>query len=160
MPGIIDAHMHPFWGGATLAGCHLDYQSLSIDDILSRIQKYLDENFIDNDTEWLKVSAWYREGMQPEGVQMTRYHLDTLKTTRPILLFSSDCHSVLANSRALALLNITAETPDPLMEILNVIVIERLSVFLKMHLQCKLLIACHHSLKHKTYKSPVMFKND
>lgn len=113
MPGIIDAHMHPFWGGATLAGCHLDYQSLSIDDILLRIQKYLDENYIDSDTEWLKVSAWYREGMQPEGVQMTRYHLDTLNTTRPILLFSSDCHSVLANSRALALLNITAETPDP-----------------------------------------------
>ncbi|UDN37210.1 amidohydrolase [Proteus sp. NMG38-2] len=113
MPGIIDAHMHPFWGGATLAGCHLDYQSLSIDDILSRIQKYLDENFIDNDTEWLKVSAWYRESMQPEGVQMTRYHLDTLNTARPILLFSSDCHSVLANSRALELLNITAETPDP-----------------------------------------------
>ncbi|RAV23881.1 amidohydrolase, partial [Staphylococcus warneri] len=56
MPGIIDAHMHPFWGGATLAGCHLDYQSLSIDDILLRIQKYLDENFIDSDTEWLKVS--------------------------------------------------------------------------------------------------------
>ncbi|MEY1229903.1 amidohydrolase [Proteus terrae] len=113
MPGIIDAHMHPFWGGATLAGCHLDYQSLSIDDILLRIQKYLDENFIDGDTEWLKVSAWYREGMQPEGVQMTRYHLDTLNTNRPILLFSSDCHSVLANSHALELLNITAETPDP-----------------------------------------------
>lgn len=113
MPGIIDAHMHPFWGGATFAGCHLDYKSLSISEILSHIQKYLDNTHIDNDSEWLKVSAWYREGMQPEGVQMTRYHLDTLKTQRPILLFSSDCHSVLANSRALTLLNITAETPDP-----------------------------------------------
>lgn len=113
MPGIIDAHMHPFWGGATLAGCHLDYQSLSIDEILQRIQRYLDDNFIDSDTQWLKVSAWYREGMQPEGVQMTRYHLDTLNTQRPILLFSSDCHSVLANSRALAMLDITADTPDP-----------------------------------------------
>lgn len=113
MPGIIDAHMHPFWGGATLVGCHLDYQSLSIDEILQRIQCYLDDNVIDNDTQWLKVSAWYREGMQPEGVQMTRYHLDTLNTLRPILLFSSDCHSVLANSRALAMLDITADTPDP-----------------------------------------------
>ncbi|RUL07523.1 amidohydrolase [Proteus mirabilis] len=113
MPGIIDAHMHPFWGGATLAGCHLDYLSLTIDEILSRIQRYLDADPIDSDTAWLKVSAWYREGMQPEGIQMTRYHLDSLNTSRPILLFSSDCHSVLANSRALELLNITAETPDP-----------------------------------------------
>ena len=113
MPGIIDAHMHPFWGGTTLAGCHLDYLSLTIDEILSRIQRYLDADPIDSDTAWLKVSAWYREGMQPEGIQMTRYHLDSLNTSRPILLFSSDCHSVLANSRALELLNITAETPDP-----------------------------------------------
>ena len=113
MPGIIDAHMHPFWGGATLAGCHLNYESLTIPEILSHIQNHLDNSPVDNDSEWLKVSAWYREAMQPEGVQMTRYHLDTLNTQRPILLFSSDCHSVLANSRALALLNITSETPDP-----------------------------------------------
>ena len=86
MPGIIDAHMHPFWG-ATLAGCHLDYLSLTIDEILSRIQRYLDADPIDSDTAWLKVSAWYREGMQPEGIQMTRYHLDSLNTSRPILLF-------------------------------------------------------------------------
>lgn len=127
-------------GGATLAGCHLDYLSLTIDEILSRIQRYLDADPIDSDTAWLKVSAWYREGMQPEGIQMTRYHLDSLNTSRPILLFSSDCHSVLANSRALELLNITAETPIPLMAILNVMGIEHLLVFLKMRQLCRLLI--------------------
>ena len=44
----------------------------------------------------------------------SRATLDILKTTRPIILRSSFGHTVLANTRALALAKITASTPDPI----------------------------------------------
>ena len=40
--------------------------------------------------------------------------LDALKTSRPIIVRSSFGHTVLANSRALALAKITKDTSDPL----------------------------------------------
>lgn len=39
--------------------------------------------------------------------------LDVLKTKRPVIIHTSDLHTVLANSRALEISNITANTPDP-----------------------------------------------
>ena len=39
--------------------------------------------------------------------------LDALSTRRPLLVRSSDFHTVLANSRGLALAGVTKDTPDP-----------------------------------------------
>ena len=44
---------------------------------------------------------------------MTKEVLDGLRTQRPVVVSSSDGHTSLANSRALALAGITAATPDP-----------------------------------------------
>jgi predicted amidohydrolase YtcJ len=52
--------------------------------------------------------------MRPAGVKTSRATLDSLKTTRPILVISSFGHTALANTRALALAKITAGTPDPI----------------------------------------------
>ena len=52
--------------------------------------------------------------MRPAGVKTSRASLDGLKTMRPILVRSSFGHTVLANSRALALAKITKATPDPI----------------------------------------------
>ncbi|HCM62588.1 MAG TPA: amidohydrolase [Morganella sp. (in: Bacteria)] len=113
MPGIIDGHMHPFWGGIQLFGCHLNYESLTIDEILTRVQAHLDNDPRTGDNDWLKITAWLRQGMLPAGIDMFREDMDTLKTNRPVVLFSNDCHTLLANSRALELFGITKETPVP-----------------------------------------------
>lgn len=51
--------------------------------------------------------------MQPSGTQVTKADLDALQTKRPIVVQSSDGHTELVNSRALAIAGITRATPNP-----------------------------------------------
>jgi predicted amidohydrolase YtcJ len=114
MPGLVDGHMHPLEAGAYLLKCSLNYDSLTIAELQRRVQACLDHDASQNPDAWLEVVSWFQESMRPAGVKTNRATLDVLKTTRPILLRSSFGHTVLANSRALALAKITASTPDPI----------------------------------------------
>lgn len=113
LPGLIDSHMHPFWGGKQLRGCNLNYAALTVEGTLALIQKHLDEDPLKEEDDWLSVRAWQRQAMTPAGADMCRKSLDTLNTRRPVVLFSNDCHTLAANSRALEMLGITEETPVP-----------------------------------------------
>lgn len=114
MPGIVDGHMHPLQAGAQLLKCGLDYASLTVREFQARVQKCLDESAADEPDKWLEVVSWFQENMRPTGVTTSRATLDALKTKRPIIVRSSFGHTVLANTRALQLANITADTKDPL----------------------------------------------
>ena len=114
MPGIVDGHMHPLQAGAQLLKCGLDYASLTVREFQARVQKCLDESAADEPDKWLEVVSWFQENMRPAGVTTSRATLDALKTKRPIIVRSSFGHTVLANTRALQLANITADTKDPL----------------------------------------------
>ncbi|CAK9885887.1 MAG: N-substituted formamide deformylase [Candidatus Erwinia impunctatus] len=113
LPGIIDSHMHPFWGGKQLRGCQLHYAALTVDETLSIIKQHLDNDPVSGEDDWLTVRAWQRQAMLPAGADMSRDALDTLNTRRPVVLFSNDCHTLAANSRALEMLNIDETTPVP-----------------------------------------------
>lgn len=113
MPGIVDSHLHPFWGGLQLSGCNLDYASLSVADTLQFVQDYLDKDDKFGDTDWLQVRAFLRQAVLPLGTDITRRDLDTLDTKRPVILFANDCHTLVANSRALELFGIDENTPTP-----------------------------------------------
>lgn len=114
MPGLIDGHMHPLEAGAQLLKCSLNYESLTIAEMQRRIQTCLDHSAPEDANAWLEVVSWFQESMRPAGVKTSRSTLDALKTTRPILVISSFGHTALANTRALALAQITASTPDPI----------------------------------------------
>jgi len=113
MPGLIDGHLHPLEGGLTLEGCSLHYESLTIAEFEERVQACLDKTKNQEPDGWLEVVNWFQESMRPAGVKTSRATLDVLKTSRPIIVRSSQGHTVLANSRALALAKITKATPDP-----------------------------------------------
>ena len=113
MPGLVDGHMHPLAAGAALLKCNLNYESLTVAGFQQRIQTCLDQSKSADPDAWLEVVCWFQESMRPAGVKTSRATLDALKTTRPIIVQSSFGHTVLANSRALALAKITAATPDP-----------------------------------------------
>lgn len=113
MPGIVDSHLHPFWGGLQLSGCNLDYASLTVEDTLKFVQNYLDKDQKIGDTDWLQVRAFLRQEVLPLGTDITRRDLDTLNTKRPVILFANDCHTLVANSRALELFGIDENTPIP-----------------------------------------------
>jgi predicted amidohydrolase YtcJ len=114
MPGLVDGHMHPLEAGAQLLKCSLSYESLTIAELQQRIQTCLDHDTSKEPDAWLEVVSWFQESMRPAGVKTNHATLDVLKTARPIILRSSFGHTVLANTRALALAKITASTPDPI----------------------------------------------
>jgi len=114
MPGLVDGHMHPLEAGRQLLQCSLNYESLTIAELQQRVQACLDHSASSDPNAWLEVVSWFQESMRPAGVKTSRATLDVLKTTRPIIVRSSFGHTVLANTRALALAGITAGTPDPI----------------------------------------------
>jgi predicted amidohydrolase YtcJ len=114
MPGLVDGHMHPLEGGATLLKCNLNYERLTVGQLQSRIQACLDDTRGAEPDQWLQVVNWFREAMLPNGVTTSRATLDVLHTHRPIFVMSSFGHTALVNSRALKLARITAATRDPL----------------------------------------------
>jgi predicted amidohydrolase YtcJ len=116
MPGLVDGHMHPLEAGMQLLKCSLNYESLTVPELQQRVQACLDhapEPKTTTSDAWLEVVSWFQESMRPAGVKTSRATLDALKTSRPIIVRSSFGHTVLANTRALALAKITAATPDP-----------------------------------------------
>ena len=114
MPGLVDGHMHPLEGGLKLRKCNLNYESLTIEQLQKRVQPCLDATKNKEPDGWLEVVSWFQESMRPPGTKANRATLDVLKTSRPIIVHSSFGHTVLANSRALAMARITKDTPDPL----------------------------------------------
>jgi hypothetical protein len=114
MPGLVDGHMHPLEAGNELLKCSLNYEPLTVAEVQQRVQACLDKTKSQEPNGWLEVVSWFQEGMRPAGVKTSRATLDGLKTSRPVIVRSSFGHTVLANSRALALAKITAKTPDPL----------------------------------------------
>lgn len=114
MPGLVDGHMHPLGGGAQLRSCSLNYAALTVAETQAAIQACLDAGSDQEPDGWLEVQAWFRQAMLPTGTDLDKDDLDQLSTTRPIVVVSSDHHTLLANSRAMALAGITDATADPL----------------------------------------------
>jgi hypothetical protein len=113
MPGLVDGHLHPLEAGLKLRSCSLNYESLTVGDVQQRVQACLDKTRSHEPDGWLEVVSWFQESMRPAGVKTSRATLDALRTSRPIIVRSSFGHTVLANSRALALAKLSKATPDP-----------------------------------------------
>ncbi len=113
MPGLVDAHQHPLEAGHKLLKCSLNYDALTVAEFQRRVQACIDAAAVQEPDGWLEIVDWFQENMLPAGTKTSRGVLDALKTRRPILIRSSFGHTTLANSRALALANLTAKTPDP-----------------------------------------------
>ena len=113
MPGLVDGHMHPMMGGASLLKCNLNYERLTIEQMQARIQTCLDQTRNREPDGWLEVVNWFQEAMLPPGAVTTHAALDALKTSRPIFVRSSFGHTGLINRRAIQLAGIGRRTPDP-----------------------------------------------
>ncbi|HVW71388.1 MAG TPA: amidohydrolase, partial [Steroidobacteraceae bacterium] len=113
LPGLVDAHNHAIAGGSQLLECDLKYAPLTVAQFQQKIQACLNETRTKEPDSYLMVVGWYRQAMQPSGTQVTKANLDGLKTRRPILVGSTDGHTTLGNSRAMALAGITRNSPDP-----------------------------------------------
>ncbi|KAG5762704.1 hypothetical protein H9Q72_009176 [Fusarium xylarioides] len=113
MPGLVDSHMHVLSGGLFLLKCDLSYQTLPIEDVIEHIQGCIDGETGKTDDDWLEVVNMDYAGLVEKSGNVGKKQLDKLNTKRPIIIRSSDYHTILANSRALELSNIDSSTKDP-----------------------------------------------
>ncbi|MCX2183833.1 amidohydrolase [Streptomyces sp. SKN60] len=107
IPGFQDSHIHAVYGGVELAECDLS-GTTGVDDYRRIIAGFAAAH---PDHAWITGGGWSMESF--EGGLPTRQLLDALVSDRPVLLVNRDHHGAWANSRALELAGITADTPDP-----------------------------------------------
>lgn len=113
IPGLVDAHMHVLSGGLFLLKCDLNYQPLGIEAILTHIQQCIDGEPDKSSDAWVEVVNMDYPSLVTRSGLVDKRNLNTLKTDRPVVIRSSDYHTVLVNSRGLEISNFTSETPNP-----------------------------------------------
>jgi len=106
LPGFHDSHVHPTMGGYALLGCGLEEES-SVEGIIAKVTTCA----APSDEGWLQGHAFNLALFDQDGPHKSL--LDAIPTDRPIILWGSDGHNAWANSRALELAGITADTPEP-----------------------------------------------
>jgi predicted amidohydrolase YtcJ len=106
VPGLIDAHTHFIAGGFDLAGVQLRDAAIP-QEFIRRVAEFA----ASHPGEWVTGGTWDHElwgGALPE-----RTWIDSVTRDTRVFVSRLDGHMALANSRALHLAGITADTPDP-----------------------------------------------
>jgi len=109
IPGFIDAHIHPFGLGSTLAKVALDLSGLSKEKILEKVSERVKE--VEKGV-WIRGRGWDQAFFKDKEF-LTRYELDAVSPDNPVALIRIDGHSGCYNSLALKLYNIDRNTKDP-----------------------------------------------
>jgi predicted amidohydrolase YtcJ len=111
MPGLHDLHIHFLQGSEeTVFGCRFS-EAATPAAITAAIQACVDENK-QATTGWIIGGNWNSSFLdQPK--QFNKSILDEVATDIPVLLWSNSHHDALVNSKALGLLGIDEDTPDP-----------------------------------------------
>lgn len=110
MPGINDAHAHPTWGGLKqLFQCNFPASSTPL-QIKERISTCIKGQ---PQSQWIRGGQWTAEFFQKNGIDSPRQWLDAISGDKALLLTDDTGHNIWANSKAMGLLNISAETQAP-----------------------------------------------
>lgn len=106
LPGFHDMHVHPLFAGVRQTECNIQ-QGSTLEQIQHEVRACIERA----DTGgWITGGQWdaYAIGQVPD-----RSMLDPISPDNPVLLSDTSGHSAWANSRALAISGVTADTPDP-----------------------------------------------
>jgi predicted amidohydrolase YtcJ len=106
LPGLIDTHIHPIMGALNGAKCSLAGVKANIETLKPVIKNCLAEDHGGAD-DWFEAAQ-----LDNYGFSATAKDVDFIEASRPVALWGNDGHTVWVNSRGLALLGVTAETPD------------------------------------------------
>lgn len=108
LPGLIDAHGHLLGLGNTLL--QVDVRDVkSAQQTARKVQEYAKEH---GDLEWIRGRGW-NQVLWPGKQFPTAVQLDEYVKNKPVWLERVDGHAGWANSRALELAGISADTIDP-----------------------------------------------
>jgi predicted amidohydrolase YtcJ len=107
LPGFIDSHAHPVFGGNQLRNCDLSDEDTE-PGYLKKIAAYAGQN---PDKPWITGGGWSMAAF-PAGIP-SRRALDSVVPDRPVFLQNRDGHGAWVNTRALDLARVDRHTPDP-----------------------------------------------
>ncbi len=108
IPGLVDSHCHLYGLGKSLAQIDL-MGTESLERILDLVETGATKFATD---AWIEGRGWDQNDWEIKEYPHRRL-LDGIIPDRPVLLRRIDGHAAWANSEALRLAGITAETPDP-----------------------------------------------
>lgn len=111
MPGFFDCHLHLLWLGINLG--HVDLSSPPVQDV-EDIVRLLRERLAANPNLTCVQGNRYDQNRLPGAKHPTRYDLDRVSTDLPVRIVHTSGHAAVVNSKALQMLGITRETPDPI----------------------------------------------
>ena len=110
MPGIIDAHSHPAWGGVkAIFQCNFSFTSTP-DEIASTITSCVENQ---PDAEWIRGGQWTSDFFKNNDIGSPRLWLDKVSGDKAVLLIDDSGHNFWVNSKALELAGITSDSEDP-----------------------------------------------
>jgi predicted amidohydrolase YtcJ len=108
LPGLTDSHIHFTW--YALGMRHVDLTgATTLEEVLALVAGRARET---EPGEWILGRGWDQE-QWPERRFPTAADLDSVAPGYAVMLRAKSGHALVANSRALSLAGITAETPDP-----------------------------------------------
>jgi len=108
LPGFIDTHLHPVV--MVFYDLNVDLRAAaSIPELQNKLREAAPAR---SPNTWL-VGLNFDEQHLPDPRLPTRHDLDAACPDRPVLVIKHDAHMVIANSKAIEALAITAATPDP-----------------------------------------------
>lgn len=111
-PGFNDSHMHLLGFGGLLSIAQLGKATGSLEEMLGCLRDFLQENPVE-EGGWLKGRGWNQDYFSDVQRMPTRWDLDRVSTEVPIYATRACGHCLVVNSKALELLGVTADTPQP-----------------------------------------------
>lgn len=117
LPGFVDSHGHVVMGGLQAMSANLlaapDGDITDIPSLQETLRTWMTENAATVDEVQLIIGFGYDQSQLTELRHPTRDDLDAVSSDIPIVIIHQSGHFGVANSKALEVTDITADTPDP-----------------------------------------------
>jgi predicted amidohydrolase YtcJ len=107
LPGLADSHAHL----ADIGERELGFDLTGVESV-EAMKRRLAERAASDASPWIVGANWIESKWTP-AVFPARQDLDAVVSDRPVVLQRVDGHAVIVNTKALEVLGITRETPDP-----------------------------------------------
>ncbi|MCD8220650.1 MAG: amidohydrolase [Clostridiales bacterium] len=110
--GFNDSHMHLLALGNALSAAQLAKHTESLSDMILCLKAFSEERPV-REGGWILGRGWNQDYFADEQRIPNRYDLDRVSTQIPVCAVRACGHCLVVNSKAIELLGVTAETPQP-----------------------------------------------
>ncbi len=117
VPGFVESHGHTYMMGIQAATANLlpppDGEGADIASLMRLLTVWTEDNAVVVERIGWIAGFGYDDSQLAEQRHPTRQELDQISTELPVIIMHQSGHLGVANSKALELAGVTAETPDP-----------------------------------------------